>query len=160
MRIAVLRHGIAEERRPGKPDAGRKLTAEGKAKLLRVLGRAREAGVAPALILTSPLVRAVETAEMAGNILGAKNRIVRTDALLPGADPAALWEEIRSRKTAGEILVAGHEPHLSALVAYLLASPGLQLDLKKGALVRLETDAFGAQPHCVLKWILTPALAG
>jgi phosphohistidine phosphatase len=160
MFICVLRHGIAEDRRPGRSDGERKLTAEGKAKLLRVLARAREAGVAPALILSSPLVRAVETAELAAGALGYKGRIAHTEALLPDASPAALWEEIRTRKPEGELLVAGHEPNVSSLVAYLLASPGLRMDFKKGALARLESDAFDPHPRCVLKWVLTPALAG
>lgn len=159
MRIYVLRHGIAEQRRPGKPDESRALTAEGKEKLARVLERARRAKVSPSQILTSPLVRAVESAELAAATLRCQKSPERTDALLPEAEPAALWNAIRARKSAGELLVAGHEPHLSKFVAYLLAAPSLQLDLKKGAMVRLDTDAFGPQPHCVLEWILTPALA-
>jgi len=65
MQIHLGRHGIAEDAKPGGSDAERKLTEEGKQKLRRVLKRARDTGVSPSLIATSPLVRAAETAEIA-----------------------------------------------------------------------------------------------
>lgn len=160
MEIYVLRHAIAEPRRPGRPDAERKLTPDGKAKLGNVLARARATKVAPARILTSPLVRALETAEIAAQALECPNKIVRTDALLPGASPRDVWREICARKNEAALMLAGHEPMLSATVAYLLGTPSLVLDFKKGALVRLDCDRFDGPPHATLKWILTPALAG
>ncbi|HWQ55214.1 MAG TPA: phosphohistidine phosphatase SixA [Bryobacteraceae bacterium] len=159
MRIYVLRHGIAEPRQSGKPDAARKLTPDGKDKLTRVLGRAVQAGVKPSAILSSPLARAIQTAEIAAQTLDYEGRIVRTEALDPASTPEQLWDEIRTRNNEKQLLVAGHEPHLSASVAYLLGVPGLALDLKKGALVRIDMDGFDGEPKGVLKWILTPALA-
>lgn len=159
MRIYVLRHAIAEPRRAGKPDAQRKLTAAGRQKLSRVLDRAKAAGVRPSVILSSPLARALETAGMASQTLGYRGRVARTEALDPASDPQKLWEEIRARKDAKSLLVTGHEPHLSAAIAYLLGTPALSLDLKKGALARIDVDSFDGEPKGVLKWILTPALA-
>ena len=69
MQIYILRHGIAEDAGPGQSDSERALTSEGKKKLRNVLRAAHEAGVTPALILTSPLKRAVQTAELAAEIL-------------------------------------------------------------------------------------------
>ena len=65
MKIYILRHGIAEEAQGNQPDSERALTAEGKKKLRSVLRTAAAADVAPSLILTSPLRRAVQTAQIA-----------------------------------------------------------------------------------------------
>jgi phosphohistidine phosphatase len=159
MQIYLLRHGIAEDARSGQPDEERALTSEGREKLRRVLKRARAADVAPGVILSSPLRRALETAEVAVTVFGYAGQVVRTRALAPGASPIDTWEEVRSRKDEGSILLAGHEPHMSSMLAFLLDSPSLQTDMKKGALARVDCDRFGPKPKCVLKWILTPGLA-
>lgn len=160
MQIYLLRHGIAENRGSGGTDAERALTGEGKEKLRRVLDRARAAGAEPTLILSSPLVRAVQTAGLAAEVLGYKGKIVRTDALLSEATPEALWAEIRSRRGEEAVLLAGHEPHMSLSVAYLLGTPTLTVEMKKGALVRIDVDRLSGEPRGALKWMLTAALAG
>ncbi len=160
MEIYILRHAIAEDHRPGRRDADRALTDEGRKKLRPVLERARATRVEPSLILTSPYVRAVQTAEMAAEALGYKGTLVRTDALVPGSVPQAAWLEIRDRRGEKAILLAGHEPLLSAIAAYLLGVPELAIDFKKGALLRLDVDAAAREPHGALQWLLTPKLAG
>jgi phosphohistidine phosphatase len=154
MQIYLLRHGIAEDTRP---DADRALTAEGREKLARVL---RRAGIAPSLILSSPYRRALETAGVAAEIAGYKGEIVRTRALLPEASPYAAWDEIRAHKAESAILLATHQPLAGALAAFLLGYPGLEIEMKKAAVVRVDCERFGAQPRGVLKWMLTPAVAG
>jgi phosphohistidine phosphatase len=160
MQIYLLRHGIAEDARPGQADSERALTGEGREKLRRVLKRARLAGTAPELILSSPYRRAVETADVAVEILGYSGKVVRTRALVPEASPFDAWEEIRSRKGEGSILLASHEPLMSSMVAFLLDSPSMQVDMKKAALVRVDCDRLGPEPRGVLKWMITPAVAG
>jgi len=159
MQIYLLRHAIAEDARPGEADAERALTNEGREKLRRVLKRAAAAGVAPDEILSSPLRRAVETAAVAAESLGYQGQVVKTRALGPEASPYDTWEEIRARKDQRAILLASHEPLMSNLVAFLLDSPALQVDMKKAALVRVDCDRFGPQPRGVLKWMLTPGVA-
>lgn len=159
MQIYLLRHGIAEDRDPSATDAARKLTAEGKEKLRRVLERAHGAKVEPGLIMTSPLVRAVETAEMAAEVLEYRKAIVRTEALIPESSPQSVWGELRERRDEGAILLAGHEPLFSATTSYLLGCPGLAFDFKKGALVRIDMDRLSGEPRGVLQWVLTPKLA-
>ena len=160
MEIYLLRHGIAENGRPGMKDADRALTADGKEKLKRVLSRARKAEVKPGVILSSPYRRARETAEIASESLGYKGKIVETSALVPDAFPQQVWEEIRARQDESAILLASHEPLMSATLALLLASPALNVDMKKGGLARVDCDRFGTEPRGVLKWLLTPATAG
>ena len=159
MEIYILRHGIAEDGQAGQPDAERSLTAEGKKKLRNVLRVAREAGVAPSLILTSPYRRAVQTAQLAAEILGYKGDLLRTKSLEPSSHPHQVWEEIRIHQDEAAVLLAGHEPLFSSLTAYLLGNPNLKVDFKKGAIASVEIDRFSAEPSGVLKWMLTPKLA-
>jgi phosphohistidine phosphatase len=159
MEIYLLRHGIAEDGRPGQRDADRALTDEGFKKLKTILKRARDGGVAPTLVLTSPLKRAVQTAEVAGEVLGYKGNLLRTKALEPDSAPADVWDEIRMHREEPSLLLAGHEPLFSSLAAHLLGTPSLLVDFKKGALIRIDVDSVGAQPRGVLRWFLTPKLS-
>src|SRR5579871_2822699 len=118
MEIYLLRHGIAEDR----------------SKLRRVLERAHQAGVRPSLILTSPLRRALETAEIAAHELGYEGKLVRTDALVPGGTPRDLWQELRQHRDESSILLAGHDPLFTSSVAYLLGSTHHMVHFRKGAL--------------------------
>jgi phosphohistidine phosphatase len=159
MEIYLLRHGIAEEGRAGGRDSDRALTAEGREKLGRVLKRAHAAGVRPGVILASPYRRAVETAQIAAEALQYRGEIVKTQALVPDASPQNAWDEICSRRTEDAILLASHEPLMSSMAAFLLCSPALQVDMKKGAMAKIDCDHFGPVPHGILKWMLTAALA-
>jgi phosphohistidine phosphatase len=156
MRIYLLRHGIADN---ATPDSERALTAEGREKLRRVLARARAADAVPSLILSSPYRRALETAEIAAEVLGYQGKVVKTPALVPDSSPFDTWEEIRKRPDEPAILLASHEPLMSSLAAFLLASPALLVDMKKAALVRVDCERTGPEPKGVLKWMLTPATA-
>jgi phosphohistidine phosphatase len=155
MQIYLLRHGIAEEARSGQPDAERALTPEGKEKLRRVL---KSADPQPGLILSSPYRRAVETAEIAAEVLGYRGTIVKTSALTPEASPYGVWEEIRQHAQAPSILLASHEPLMSSTVALLLGCPTLMVDMKKAALVRIDCDRTPRDPRGVLKWMVTPGV--
>ena len=159
MQIYLLRHGIADDQKPGRSDADRELTDEGRDKLRRVLKRARGADVSPSLILSSPYKRAVQTAEIAADVLGYKEKIQLSRALTPEVSPLGVWEELRVHKAETSILLASHEPLMSSLVAFLLSSPALHVDMKKAALVRIDVDRFSPDPSGLLKWMLTPAVA-
>jgi phosphohistidine phosphatase len=158
MQIYLLRHGIAEDAKPGHPDAERALTNEGRDKLRRVLKRARTADLSPSLILSSPYRRALETAAAAAEVLAYKGEIVRTRTLLPESSPFDAWEEIRTHKDERAVLLASHEPLMSSMAAFLLDSPALTVDMKKAALVRIDCERFGPKAAGVLKWMLTPGL--
>ena len=160
MEIYLLRHGIANDARAGEPDSDRSLTAEGKKKLRSVLRVASEAGVQPSLILTSPYRRALQTAQLAAEIFKYQGDLLRTRSLEPSSRPDAVWEEIRVHKDEAQILLAGHEPLFSGLTAFLLGCSGFQIDFKKGGLACVEVDKFASAPKGVLKWYITPKLAG
>lgn len=160
MQIYLLRHAIAEPSQPGLRDPDRALTPEGREKLARVLRRARSAGVEPGLILSSPYRRALQTAEIAAEILGYSGKIAQTPALTPDASPEDAWEEVRGHGGESSFLLASHEPLMSTLTAFLLGTPTLQVDMKKAALLRIDCDHPTPSPTGILKWMLTPALAG
>jgi phosphohistidine phosphatase len=159
MEIYLQRHGIAELERAGLRDADRALTDAGIARLKAILKMAHAAGVKPSLILTSPYRRAAQTAELAAQILGCEGELVLSNALTPMADPHDAWEEIRLYKDSPCLYLAGHEPLFSRLTAFLLGAPSLEVDFKKGAVVRIDVESFGAQPEAVLKWMLVAKLA-
>ena len=158
MELYLFRHGIAEDAGPGLPDPRRALTDEGKKKVSEVVKAVRRAGVEPSLIVSSPYVRAVETAQIAALGFGYQGDIIRTEALVPFGSPEKVWAELRDYREERAILLAGHEPLLSSLAAYLLASPALQVEMKKAAMVRIDVESLGAAPHGILRWIVTPKL--
>ena len=120
---------------------------------------AASAGVAPSLIMSSPYKRALQTAQLAAEILEYQGDLLRTKTLEPNSAPKAVWDEIRVHKDEARILLVGHEPLFSRLMAYLLGSLDLQVDFKKGAIACIELDRFPAEPHGVLRWMLTSRLA-
>ena len=159
MQVYLLRHGIAEEGHVGKRDADRELTPDGRRKLRETLNTVAEAGTKPSLILSSPLRRAVQTAEIAGGRLQYKADILQTKTLLPSATPEQVWDEIRVHKGEPELMLVGHDPLFTHLAGYLLGVPELHIDFKKGAVLRVDFESFGARPKGLLRWFLVAKLA-
>jgi phosphohistidine phosphatase len=158
-RIYLLRHGIAEDGKPGSPDSERALTADGKRRLKSVLRLAKDAGVSPRLIVTSPYQRALQSAEVAAEVLGYAREFVRSESITPDSDPVDAWSEIRSYASFEDVLVVSHEPLLGNLFGYLLGSAALRVDFKKGALARIDLEGAGPHPRGVLRWFLPPKVA-
>jgi phosphohistidine phosphatase len=160
MFVYVLRHGIAEEARPGDPDAARALTVEGRKKLAAVLERAKKAGAAPTVILSSPYVRAKQTARMAAQTFDCEGSVVETSALVPSGSPETVWDEVSEYRSEEQLIVVGHEPLLGELVSYLLDSPSLRVDMRKATMVAISLGGLRGAPRGVLQWMVTPRLAG
>ena len=160
MEVYLLRHGIADNDSPTGRDADRPLTDEGRRKLRDVMKVVAAAGVRPDALVSSPFVRARQTAEIVREMLGCKDDLLFTEALVPDSDPQAVWQEIRTiHHRSPSILLASHEPLMSRCMAYFLKSQELLVDFKKGAIVRIDFDHMGVQPRGVLKWMLVPRLA-
>ena len=151
MDLFLLRHGEAEPH--STEDARRQLTSKGRRDVRAVCRRAWVNKVRPSLALTSPLIRAQQTAQIAAEVLDVK-QIAKTRALLPDASPEALWRELKKYPHAEQVLLAGHEPAMSSLAAFLLG--GAVVDFKKGTLMRISIE--GELPG-VLRWMITPRLA-
>ena len=159
MELYLLRHGIAEDHAETGRDEDRRLTAEGRRKLESVLERAHAAGVAPSAIFSSPLRRALETAELATRGLGYEGRIVRTPALVPDSSPQEVWKFLRDHAEESSVLLVGHEPLFSASTAFFLGSTRSMVQFRKGALIRIDIDSGRSVPEGVLQWMLTARLA-
>lgn len=159
MELYLLRHGVAEDGNTRTPDSERTLTNDGRRKLRQVLESAAMAGLHPSLILTSPLKRAVQTAEIAQEVLKYKSQLLRTKALAPGATVEQVWEEVRVHRDQPSLLLVGHNPLFSELSGYLLGSNEIQVNFKKGAVLRVDIESFPAKPKGVLRWYLTAKLA-
>ncbi len=159
MQVHLLRHGIAEDGHAGLPDSDRALTSEGRKKLRQVLQIAAKADVKPTLILSSPLKRALQTAEIAKRALGYHGEILHSKALVPGSSMENVWDEIRGHRDEASLLLTGHNPQFEHLAGYLLGHPSMKFDFKKGALLRIDMESFGAEPRGILRWCITAKLA-
>src|SRR4051812_35137123 len=95
MELYLMRHGIAEDGQPGSADSARSLTPEGRTRAAKVLRLARRTGLQPDLILSSPYVRAMQTAKIASEELSVDTAIVELPALVPHSSPEAVWRELR-----------------------------------------------------------------
>jgi len=154
MEIWILRHAKAEDGGPGTPDEERELTPGGH-ETMRSVARAI-ARLEPKLdaILTSPLVRARQTAEPVARVLSLEDEVIETDALVPDADPKEILREI-GKKGFKRAMVVGHMPHLGRLLGYLLTGRrDSAIDIKKAALARIQFDGDIPKPPGTLTFLL------
>jgi phosphohistidine phosphatase len=160
MQLYIVRHGIAIDREDPKcpPDPERYLTQEGMEKTRQVAKGVAEIGVAPDLLLTSPYMRAVQTAEIfAGELDYSKNKISKSDLLLPGAEPLQLFRELAKDKDLSAVFVFGHAPHLDDIIATSLGSRHHISSLKKAGVALVELKRL-VPPAGELIWLATPKL--
>jgi phosphohistidine phosphatase len=160
MNLYVLRHGIAVD--PGTPgyekDSERPLTPEGRHRLRQIAGAMKKMDLRFDLILSSPFLRAKQTAEIIAESLKLKKQIRFSDALTPDGNPKALIRQLNELKPVPEnVLLVGHEPYLSQLIALLtVGETGVAIDLKKGGLGKLEAESLWLGRCATLAWLLTP----
>jgi phosphohistidine phosphatase len=148
MKIYLMRHATAEDPGSG-PDAGRRLTESGRREA-REAGRAlRQRGVAPAAALTSPRLRARETANLVLSELGARVAVEVRDTLGGGTTQAVFLAELQSRESVGDVFLVGHNPDLSTF-ASLLAGDPISFLPSTVACFELQGD------QARLEWVLHP----
>lgn len=156
--LLLLRHGIAEERSPERSDAARQLTAAGRRRTEAVLARLVALSLPCQHLLSSPLLRARQTAELAVQA-GLAPQLALADGLAPGGDPLPLlhWPAGVQR-----LALVGHEPDLGNLAAALIGAEAGSLVLKKAGVALLQITATGPRPRGRLRLLLGPAqlLAG
>jgi phosphohistidine phosphatase len=160
MRIYVVRHGIAINREDPKCpiEAERYLTPEGISKTKQVARGVADLGCTADLLISSPYVRAIQTAEIFAGALGyAKQKIRRTDLLLPGADAGMLFRELAKEKHAADVFLFGHGPQVDDLVALAIGARNPCTALKKAGVAALELKRV-APPSGELVWLATPKL--
>ena len=149
--LVLLRHGIAEERSSTKTDDERELTDDGHRRMKEIArGLARLLPKAEAIV-SSPLVRARQTAEWVARAYGRSIPIEGAHALAPGSD-AARFRELLDGISARRAIFVGHEPTLSEFMLALTGMSGV-IELKKGGCYGIRIDAV-ASAH--LEWMLPP----
>jgi phosphohistidine phosphatase len=155
--LLLLRHGIAEERSVDLPDGSRALTAEGRLRTEAVLQRLLELGLGCDLLLSSPLTRARQTADLA-RLAGLAPDLELAAALEPAGEIGPLLQlwlgDSSPRHGWRRLALVGHEPDLGLLAARLIGAPAGAVTLKKAgvALVALPEDGRAAR----LKLLLSP----
>lgn len=159
MDVFVLRHAIAEDAGPGQADSERRLTDQGRDRLRLVVRKAIGAGMDPAVVLTSPYVRARQTAEILLEELDRPCDLITTANLTPNADVAGLWQELREYSRLSPVIVVGHNPQLSEFVSVLIGSPRYAVEMKKAAIAYVKDAGNGSRPTGRLAWMLTAKLA-
>ena len=132
MELTLIRHAIAED---GPDDDDRRLTAKGRRRFEQSVETLAELGVRFEKVLHSPKRRAVQTAELLTPLCDGE---LESTPLLAKAPSVELWELLEGERLA----VVGHEPHLSALLSWLVTGEpsGEHFELKKGAVAQLEGE--------------------
>ena len=147
MKLYFLRHGEADWPDWTGPDDERPLTEAGKKELRRAAKFFAQIGVAPQIILSSPLPRAVQTAQAAQKQVGGE--LITEEALSPGATARGVRAALK-KQSADEIMLVGHEPDFSELVR---AFTGGTVKMAKAGLARVDLDENGKGR---LIWLLPP----
>jgi phosphohistidine phosphatase len=150
--VVLLRHGLAEERGPDKPDEERGLTAEGHSRMKQIARGLESLFPRAEAICSSPLVRAMQTALWVSKGYHSRIEIQTSGALSPGSDPAEIRSLIDSMPVRRVILV-GHEPSLTQGLLVLLGTRDMHLELRKGGCYGVRLHADGAAS---LEWLLSP----
>ena len=156
--LYLIRHGVAEERGDAWPDdSKRPLTADGMAKLRKVARGLQALDVAFDVIVTSPLVRTRQTAEVIAAGLDPHPHIVTADSLAPGGSAAAVLSDLEKHTKRDRIALVGHEPGIGELAARLVGSRH-PIPFKKGAVCRIDVEALPPAGPGDLRWLLTPKI--
>ncbi len=160
MRVILLRHGIAlpQDGREIQSDAARPLSPEGIRKTRRACaGLARLLDGQSVAVLSSPLVRARETAELLGEELSATTDVRLVDALAIGEDTAAVLTEPELQGGYDAIVLVGHQPSMSALASYLVAGDwSVRMGFKKSAAFCASFMGRAVPGRGEMEWFLPP----
>jgi phosphohistidine phosphatase len=156
LELYLIRHGVAAERGEEYPDdSKRPLTSDGIARLRKEAKALEALDVCFDQILSSPLVRARQTADIFAEAL--KAPVANTDALTPAGSPAAVIQELGKHMRKARIALVGHEPNMGELAAYLIGAKAA-LPFKKGAICRIDFSVFPPKGKGELTWFVTPKM--
>jgi phosphohistidine phosphatase len=160
MQLYIVRHGIAIDREDPQspPEAERYLTEEGIEKTKEVAKSIAALDINAELLVSSPYVRAMQTAEIFASALDyAKQKIGKSEALLPGAEPSAFFRELARRREVSTVFCFGHAPHVDELVAAAVGVKHPITEMKKAGVAQVELKRI-SPPSGQLVWLVTPKL--
>lgn len=163
MKIYVLRHGdAAEHGDPRYKENDRPLTAKGIQRTKQLAHVLREMEISLDLILSSPLTRARETAEIIARGIKDQDNMRFSEHLAPSGSMEELVHQVNTvRPMPKNVMLVGHEPYLSGFISLLCTGgPGLPMVFKKGALCRLDVEVLTCGKCAQLDWLLQPRVIG
>ncbi len=159
MRLTIMRHAIAAPHgTPGfASDNDRQLTEEGRLQARQAAAGLKRLKLDVAMVIASPLVRAMQTAQEVAGVLGLRTPIREMAQLTPDADPAATSSALKAFAAHESVLLVGHEPHLSAWIAELVSKNGMSVLMKKASVACVEVERVPPpQGSGLLRWLMTP----
>jgi phosphohistidine phosphatase len=154
--LFLIRHGVAEERGDAWPDdAKRPLSEDGIERFQRSARALARLDVWIDVVLTSPLVRARQTADIVASAFDPRPSIITIESLAPGGSYASLVADLEKHGRKTRIALVGHEPGIGELGARLIGSRH-SFEFKKGAVCRIDVDEIPPVGPGDLRWFLTP----
>jgi phosphohistidine phosphatase len=160
MNLFILRHGLAVE--PGSAgfanDSDRPLTPKGERKLWKIAQAMEDLDLSFDWILSSPYLRARQTAEIVAEGLDLRKKLELCEPLTPAGSVKKLIQQIDQRRPRPiDVLLVGHEPYLSELVSLLICgNTEAAVLMKKGGLCKLSIESLQHGQCATLEWLLTP----
>src|SRR6516225_7203164 len=156
--LYLIRHAIAEERGEAWPDdAKRPLTDEGISRMRKAARGLARLDVSIDLVLSSPLVRARQTAEIVAAALDPRPPIVHIESLAPGGAYATFVADLEKHARKTRLALVGHEPGIGELAARLIGSRRA-FEFKKGAVCRIDLGEIPPAGPGELRWVMTPRI--
>jgi phosphohistidine phosphatase len=158
LELYLIRHGVAEERGDDWPDdSKRPLTPEGISRLRKSAKGLNAIEVGFDQIVSSPLVRTRQTADVFSQELKGSPPIVTSDALAPAGSSASVIQELTKHVRKARVALVGHEPNLGELAALLIGARA-PIEFKKGGICRIDFDMLPPKGGGMLRWFLTPKM--
>ncbi len=156
--LYIIRHGLAGKRLEDEvQDEARALTKKGRDRMKDTAMGLEELGVEFDLILSSPLPRAKETADIVNKYCGSSGDVTATGLLKPGSSYDGLIEYLNGLEGRDKVAIVGHEPFLSGFASYCLSkSKSSYIKLKKGGVLMLEVEGTLKPGQCRLAWLMEP----
>ncbi|MDE1725948.1 MAG: phosphohistidine phosphatase SixA [Thaumarchaeota archaeon] len=157
MDLFILRHGEAgRSSATVRDDSKRTLSVEGEKEVKDISKGIKSLGIEFDYILTSPLLRSKQTAELVSKIIMPKNPIKELDELKPEGNKLQFYNKLSNLKQDSSVLIVGHEPYLSELIGEAISHGECKIDLKKASLARIRITITLPKLKGELRWLLTP----
>lgn len=157
MQLFILRHAIAIPRgTPGYPTDDRPLTEDGIAKFTECAKAINLIAGRFDVIISSPLVRALHTAKILAEHSSYSKDVIVTEHLLPGSPQRIFFNFLSKYNSNEKVCIVGHEPHLGFIASKLIGQDESVIELKKGAICRIDIDKLPPEKPGRLVWLMQP----
>jgi phosphohistidine phosphatase len=160
MRLYIVRHGIAVPHSSfGISEEDRPLTQEGIDKMKKAAEGLQVLAVVPEVVLSSPLPRALQTAEIVVAACKKNVPLKLLPALAPGGNRSEIYRELATHANLESIMLVGHQPSLGEIAGEIaFGTPNHYLELKKGGACALDLERVKPVPRGSLLWLVTPSI--